>query len=152
MLWLQSGTSLCPAATGDLSDTVRWQNTAPCSWNRSRAHSVQEAASRGCNILPASVTLEPGSSIPGERAADVLPSPILQSRGRMDPDHLHSKAGISMSHQLSQHQELLLMEGNTQHRGGRPRQFPEEGRVFHPMLYRHMYISAAFVMPEEQPI
>lgn len=34
-----------------------------------------------------------------------------------------------MSHQLSEHQELLPMEGNTQQRAVRPRQLPEEGRV-----------------------
>lgn len=83
MLWLQSGTSLGHAATGDLSDTVRCQNTALCSWNRSTAGPMQEAASRGCNILPAQSGLSQAGSIPGGRAADVLQSPIHQSPGRI---------------------------------------------------------------------
>lgn len=72
----------CAIQPQGISDTVRWQNTALSSWNRSTARSVQEAASRGCSILPAPVTLEPGRFHPwgeGSRCAPIShPSELRQ--------------------------------------------------------------------------
>lgn len=80
---------LCRPATGDPSDTGRWQNPALCWCKISTACFMQEAAARGSNPLSASVTFVPGRYHPWHRArgkaTDVLPSLILLRQSRISP-------------------------------------------------------------------
>lgn len=137
MLWLQSGTSLCHAATGDLSDTVRWQNTALCSWNSSMARSMQEAASRGCNILPASVAFEPGRHHPwgeGSRCAPIS----HPSEPRQDVSWWFALQGRYFHEPPAVGAPGASADGG-QHtaKGCQAQAAPRGGQGFHSGLYRH---------------
>lgn len=73
---VQGGVPPCRRAIGDLSDTVREQTPALCSWNSSTACFMQEVAAKGCYLLSASVTFVPGRYYPWHTARGKAEDPI----------------------------------------------------------------------------